>query len=49
MSLKNRENLGSSPFYTVHAEVIQSGIQNEPVFDLVLNIQPCREQCFVTW
>jgi hypothetical protein len=27
---------------------IQDGTQNDPIFDLVLIIQPCNERCFVT-
>jgi hypothetical protein len=27
---------------------IQGGGRNDPVFDLVLIIQPCNERCFVT-
>jgi hypothetical protein len=43
MFLNNREILGSSPIYAVHAEVIWAGARNDPVFDIVLNIQPCSE------
>jgi hypothetical protein len=28
---------------------VQGGTQNDPVFDLVLIIQPYNECCFVTW
>jgi hypothetical protein len=27
---------------------LQGGTRNDPVFDLVLNIQPCNERGFVT-
>jgi hypothetical protein len=33
----------------VVTHIIQSGARNDPVFDLILIIQPCNEQCFVTW
>jgi hypothetical protein len=49
MTLNNREILGSSPLYAVHAKVIQDGAQSHPVFDVVLIIQPCNERCFVAW
>jgi hypothetical protein len=29
--------------------LVQVGARNDPSFDLVLNIQPCNEQYFVTW
>jgi hypothetical protein len=28
---------------------VDTNARNDPVFDLVLIIQPCNERCFVTW
>jgi hypothetical protein len=33
----------------VGCNILQSSARNNPMFDLVLNIQLCNERCFVTW
>jgi hypothetical protein len=43
------KNSGCSPYFTCELlNLRQGGAQNDPVFDLVVIIQPCNERCFVT-
>jgi hypothetical protein len=47
-NLQNLSSLSAHQLFVGEQPNIQNGARNDPVFDLVLIIQPCDEQRFVT-